>query len=285
MIDRFGPLALFSPVVIAAIVSCLMSAQYAPTKNAAEDGARAADVLLDALRADLSRRLVRSSDRLDATRRTFERLLTHARALKELLQSDRPPRVVLAKAKDWFGARIDYCELRRWERKTPTAIAMEVLAGRLGIGQKANATRRADIQTWLPEANRHYAESGRGRPAVVAAVIAPSASAPVAPEITDPATESAPSPAVGASLEAQLHSLDALLSRGTVTETEHGLLRKRLIETWSFQNEAPPARRGRCRGLIGRGFSGAGRGATKGRRSVWTERPSCSPWSEGRSTG
>lgn len=142
MIDRFGPIALFSPIVPTALFYCLTIARYAPTKNAAEDGARAADVLLDALRADLSRRLVRSSDRLDATRQAFERLLTRARELKTLLRSHRPPSGILAKAKDWFGARIDYRDLRRWERKTDTAIAMEILAGQLGISLKALRDQR-----------------------------------------------------------------------------------------------------------------------------------------------
>jgi hypothetical protein len=142
MIDRFGPIALFSPIVPTALFACLTIARYAPTKNAAEDGARAADVLLDSLRADLSRRLVRSSDRLDATRQAFERLLTRARELKSLLRARRPPGVILAKAKDWFGARIDSRDLRRWDRMTDTAIAMEILAGRLGIGLKALRDQR-----------------------------------------------------------------------------------------------------------------------------------------------
>lgn len=168
MIDRFGPLALLSPVVIAAIVSYLSLAQYAPTKNAADDGARAADVLLDALRADLSRRLVRSSDRLPAMRRAFERLLTRAREFKELLQSHRPPRVVLATAKDWFGAWVDYRDLRRWERHTPTAIATEVLADQLGIGQKAlrDQRRLADTAQDIAEAWQAFVAYLKTRPHV-----------------------------------------------------------------------------------------------------------------------
>jgi hypothetical protein len=69
-------------------------------------------------------------------------LLTRARELKSLLRSHRPPSVILARAKDWFGARTDYRDLRRWERKSDTAIAMEILAGRLGIGLKALRDQR-----------------------------------------------------------------------------------------------------------------------------------------------
>jgi Zn-dependent protease with chaperone function len=121
----------------------------------------------------------------------------------------------------------------------------------------SHATRRADIQAWLPEAKRYYAERSRERPVAVAAMpnrpaspLASPAPEPVMPEGEPAATQEAHAPPpAGTSLEGQLQSLDALLSRRTITEIEYGLLRKRLIETWSFKEESagPASRPARAR--------------------------------------
>lgn len=113
-------------------------------------------------------------------------------------------------------------------------------------------TRRNDLQAWLPEATRLYAQSGRGAERVLAvAAPKPVASASAAPSAEPPPHEESPgaperetrppqaiTPTV-ADLDVQLRSLYALLASQTITDTEHGLLRKRLIETWSFQGEPP----------------------------------------------
>jgi hypothetical protein len=111
----------------------------------------------------------------------------------------------------------------------------------------SHATRRADIRTWLPEANRYYAERPREGAVVVAAIAAPPGLPPPPPPPPpqapqEPAEAAMPTSAT-TSLEEQFHALEALLARGTITDTEHGLLRKRLIETWSFRNDAAATQR------------------------------------------
>ena len=108
------------------------------------------------------------------------------------------------------------------------------------------ATRRADIQAWLPEARRYYAESGQKVPAVALASSVSALPAPASVGGASRSTDSAApevhvAPPAGAALEVQLQALDSLLSRQTITEIEYGLLRKRLIETWSFKGEFPGA--------------------------------------------
>jgi hypothetical protein len=90
------------------------------------------------------------------------------------------------------------------------------------------ATRRADIQAWLPEANRYYAQGPTERPAVVAAKavpLPPPGSPPATAQEGDEPAEAPTFAGSAVSLEDQLRSLTALLTRGLVTETEHGLLR------------------------------------------------------------
>ena len=137
MIERFGPWAIFNPVVLAALFYWLLFAQYAPTKPEAEYAADAADSLLDAFRPNLSRRLSRTPDRLTGIQQEFSELLARARQLKELQQSQHPGRALLARAREWFGARVDGRDLRRWELMTATPIAMDVLKSQRGLSARA----------------------------------------------------------------------------------------------------------------------------------------------------
>jgi len=138
IIRRFGPWAVFNPIVLTALFQWLIVAQYSATKAEAEYAAGGADALLDALRPNLSRRLWRTPDRLASIQKAFGELLARAEQLEALRQSQPRRRALLAKARDWFGARVDHGDLRRWERMTATAIAMDVLRSQRGnISEKA----------------------------------------------------------------------------------------------------------------------------------------------------
>jgi hypothetical protein len=101
IIRRFGPRAVFNPVVQAALFYWLTFAQYASTKTEAEYAAFGADALLDAFRANLSRRVERTPTRLASIQKTFAELLTRARTFKTLQESQHGQAALLAKAR-WF---------------------------------------------------------------------------------------------------------------------------------------------------------------------------------------
>jgi len=166
IIERFGPWAVFNPVVLTALFYSLLVGQYAPTRPGADDATAAADSLLDAFRPNLSRRLSRTPDQLTGIQQDFSELLTRARQLKELQQAQHRRRALLAKARDWFGARVDDRDLRRWEPMTATAIAMEVLKSQRGRSAKAlrDLRRLAERADDIATAWQRFLEHLKTRP-------------------------------------------------------------------------------------------------------------------------
>lgn len=136
-IERLGPWALLSPVVLTPLIYLLLFAQSAPTKVEASAGADAANSLLDALRPDLSRHMSRTPHQLTSLHATFGEYFNRARHIKELLRDRRPLHVIRARARDWFGPRLDERDLRQWERMTATQIATEALRSQMNLSAKA----------------------------------------------------------------------------------------------------------------------------------------------------
>ena len=56
-----------------------------------------------------------------------------------------------------------------------------------------------------------------------------------------------------ADLGAQIQALDTLRNRRTITETEHALLRKRLIETWALRDRPSAGGEAASRSTLGGG--------------------------------
>jgi hypothetical protein len=130
IIGQLGPWAVFNPVVAVALFYSLIVARYASDREQARYAAHGADFLLDALRPNLSSRLSRTPDRLMDMQQEFAGLLSRSRQLKQLEDSQQPARVILAHARDWFGARVDARDLDRWRSMTPTAMATDILKSR-----------------------------------------------------------------------------------------------------------------------------------------------------------
>jgi len=129
IIRQFGPWALFNPVVITGLFHCLVIAQYTQARSDAHAAASYADALLDALRPDLSRRVSRTPDNLANPPEDAGELLVNVRRLMALQRQRASPKVILSKAKEWFGPRVDGRDLRRWKSKTAAEIVTELLGG------------------------------------------------------------------------------------------------------------------------------------------------------------
>jgi len=134
VIEQLGPWAVFDPVVLTPLFYWLVYAQHAPSKEDARRAAAAADSLLDALRPDLSRHVSRTSEKLT---RSSDEALGRARQLRELLHGPLPLPAIRAKARDWFGARVDDRDLRRWKSMTDADIAADLLRSETGLSKKA----------------------------------------------------------------------------------------------------------------------------------------------------
>src|SRR5215467_9118197 len=134
VIEQLGPWAVFDPVVLTPLFYWLVYAQHSPSKEEARRAAVAADSLLDALRPDLSRHVSRTSEELT---RSSDEALGRARQLRELLHGPLPLPAIRAKARDWFGARVDDRDLRRWKSMTDADIAADLLRSETGLSKKA----------------------------------------------------------------------------------------------------------------------------------------------------
>ena len=95
------------------------------------------------------------------------------------------------------------------------------------------ATRSADLQRWLPEAQRHYAQRPRPEAPTRPAVAPPGEQAPPAPAAAEMP------PAAMPTLEAKLAEIEALRARGAITEEERAILRRRVVETVALAPAAP----------------------------------------------
>src|SRR5262249_10112762 len=132
-IVTLGPWAVFDRVVLTALFYWLLFPQYAPGKSKADYAARAADALLDALRPDRSRHMSRTPEQLTSVPQAFEEWLPRAQELAQLLHTGQSPRAALAKARDWFGARVDSRDLARWKTMTPLMIVIDNLKTQRGL--------------------------------------------------------------------------------------------------------------------------------------------------------
>jgi hypothetical protein len=141
IIGQLGPRALFSPIVLLALFYWLSIARYASRSDEAQYAASVADTLLDAFRPNLSLRRSRTPDRLLETQEQFRTLLIRSRQLKHMQRSQDPLPVILAKARDWLGGRVDRRDLERWRGMSAEAVATELLKeayrGRWRISEKS----------------------------------------------------------------------------------------------------------------------------------------------------
>jgi len=167
IIRQFGPWALvMNPVVVITLFHWLVLAKFAPTKAQAKYAASCADALLDALRPDLSRRVVRTPNHLANAPEDSEELLANARKLKVLQRQHAFPRAILSKAKKWFGARVDGRDLRRWGRMTAAQIVTDVLGGEKPKTKKTlrDYSRLADRAGYIAEAWQTFRTDLESRP-------------------------------------------------------------------------------------------------------------------------
>jgi len=170
VIGQLGPWAVFHPMVAIALFYSLILAQYADDREQAQYWASSADMLLDALRPNLRHRLSRTPSRLIGMQEEFTAVLDRSRHLKHLQDSHQPIRSILAKARDWFGARVDSRDLDRWRGMTAAAIATEILEsyhhGRRRISKKSlrDYRRLSDKTEDIDEAWRRFVEHLQQRP-------------------------------------------------------------------------------------------------------------------------
>jgi len=155
-----------NPVVVITLFHWLVLAKFAPTKAQAKYAASCADALLDALRPDLSRRVVRTPNHLANAPEDSEELLANARKLKVLQRQHAFPRAILSKAKKWFGARVDGRDLRRWGRRTAAQIVTDVLGGEKPKTKKTlrDYSRLADRAGYIAEAWQTFRTDLESRP-------------------------------------------------------------------------------------------------------------------------
>ena len=136
-IRQMGPAAVFDQWMLITLFVCLSHAKFNPSKAGARRAAEDARRLLDALRPDLSARMTRLPEQLsDLKARTVD-LHDRAVTLLKALRTFGLTNAILAKARDIFGGWVDRPDLKRWERMTPHAIALDILSGKSGLTRKA----------------------------------------------------------------------------------------------------------------------------------------------------
>jgi hypothetical protein len=170
-IRALGPLAIFDPGVHVALFEWLRIAHYAPMKEEAAFAADLAVQLLHEFLPDLSRRMIRTPDRLAEVDTALRDLIKKLELVMEALKAEGPTTKVLAKARAALGASVTRHDLARWQRMDSRAIALERLARARHRSVKAVAEqlrlaeKAADIeQAWqeflkylrtLPEPQQH----------------------------------------------------------------------------------------------------------------------------------
>jgi hypothetical protein len=136
-IRQLGPWALGSALPLLTLLRCLILARYSPSDDEAMVAAEAADVLLDALRPNLSRRMTRTPTRLTDLKKRIGEIHKAVIAIQDGLVASGPTRELFTRARRQFGATITMDHLRRWQGMDPLPIARQLLARRLRCSDKA----------------------------------------------------------------------------------------------------------------------------------------------------
>jgi hypothetical protein len=136
-IRQLGPAAVFDRWILLTLFICLTHARYSASDEEAKHGAFDANRLLDTFRPDLSQRMKRVPERLSDLQKRFQDLHDGAVELRNTLGAIGPTGPVLSRARDRFGGRVDRRDLTRWQRMTPDAVALEILALECKLTPKA----------------------------------------------------------------------------------------------------------------------------------------------------
>ena len=136
-IRQLGPSAVFDRWILLTLFICLTHARYSASDEEAKRAAFDANRLLDTFRPDLSQRMKRVPERLSDLQRRFQDLHDEAVELRKTLDAIGPTGPVLSRARDRFGPRVDRRDLSRWQRMTPDAVALEILALECKLTSKA----------------------------------------------------------------------------------------------------------------------------------------------------
>ncbi len=136
-IRQLGPWALGSALPLITLLRCLVLARYSPAPDEARIAAEAADTLLDALRPDLSRRMIRTPFHLEELRARLIETHHVVLHLHHGLQVMGPTRPLLTRARQRFGATITVSQLRRWRGMDPLIIARQLVARAVRRSDKA----------------------------------------------------------------------------------------------------------------------------------------------------
>jgi hypothetical protein len=99
--------------------------------------AEAADLLLDALRPNLSRRMTRTPYRLSELQKQIVEIHKAVIAIQDGLVASGPTRELLTRARRQFRAPITMDRLRRWQGMDPLTIARQLLARKVRRSDKA----------------------------------------------------------------------------------------------------------------------------------------------------
>ncbi len=137
LIRRLGPLALFNQLVQLTLFLFLATARQAPTKDAAERAADAADALLLEFLPDLSRQMTRTPERLTQMRQAFQQTHDHAIEIRKALEMTGVTSGILARARLLLGRRVNQSDLMRWQRMTVHAVAVDAFTMRHRLSVKA----------------------------------------------------------------------------------------------------------------------------------------------------